>query len=166
MLVWIVERFMNKKPSYSFLVIFLLSSFVNASEQTANNAEGGKTKFFETHSELLPVVTVADMFFGCNLERKIDNKPYLIKELVTVMSREELSQKLITCLGTDGIKSSKAMDFGLVGCFHDQLLHLPIAEQKSKMALVLKAIQHLSLEEKQQSLTRCINEQTIHYIKY
>ncbi len=124
-----------------------------------------KDRFQEQHRELIPIVAVADIFYSCNKERKVDEAEYTLRDLVTKMHRDTLAKKLILCLKEDTMKSDIALNFGLFGCFHQQLAHLPEAERLQKMKLVKQAVSNLSHEERKKSFTQCVSEQAIHYLK-
>ncbi len=124
-----------------------------------------KQKFSEQHRQLIPVIAVADMFYACNFERKTDPTVYQLNDLILTMDKNTLAQKLMQCLGEDTIKSEVAINFGLKGCFHSQLAHLSAVERQKKMQLVNSAITSLSSSERQKSLTQCVTEQAIHYLK-
>lgn len=124
-----------------------------------------KQQFGEQHQQLIPIVAVADMLYSCNLERKIEPVIYKLKELIVNMDKNRLAEKLITCLGDDGMQSDIALNFGLLGCFHEQLAHLPEAERQQKEVLVKRAILSLSRGERKKSFTQCVNEQAIHYLQ-
>ena len=124
-----------------------------------------KQRFSEQHEKLIPVVAVADIFFSCNQVRKVDDRDYQLIELITVMDRNVLAEKLSLCLGEDKIQSDVALNFGLLGCFHVQLANLPEQERKQKMKLVKQAVASLSLEERKKSFTHCVTEQAIDYLK-
>jgi len=124
-----------------------------------------KDRFSDQHEQLIPIVAVADMFFSCNKIRKTDPIGYQIKELITVMHKDELAEKLSLCLAEDLIKSEVALNFGLLGCFHEQLAQLPNEEKQQKMKLVKQAIASLSREERQKSFTQCVTDQAIGYLK-
>jgi hypothetical protein len=124
-----------------------------------------KKKFSVQHQKLIPVVAVADIFYACNLKRKVDTNDYQLAELVLTMDRDRLAQKLELCLGEDTIQSTVAIKFGLLGCFHEQLAHLPTIERQQKMLLVNSAIDGLSNSERKKSFTHCVTEQAIHYLK-
>lgn len=151
------------------LSTFSLNTFASYSTQneeiTPEHGEWLKEKFALQHQQLIPIVAVADMFYGCNKERKIDPANQPLESLVTETDKKELAQKLSTCLGDDEIKSDQALNFGLIGCFHEQLADLPNEERKQKMALVKKAILSLSRSERQKSFTKCVNAQAIHYLQ-
>ena len=49
------------------------------------------------------------------------------------MDKNTLAEKLGDCLGDDTMQSDTALNFGLFGCFEQQLAHLPKAEQEQKM---------------------------------
>jgi hypothetical protein len=124
-----------------------------------------KQKFSAQHQKLIPVIAVADMFYACNIERKVDPTSYQLTDLILTMDRNRLAQKLALCLGDDTIQSEVAINFGLLGCFQEQLAHLPKVERQQKMLLVKNAIHALSSSERKQSLTQCVTEQAIHYLK-
>lgn len=144
----------------------------SASQSESNSApvdeshnEWLKKRFNEQHQALIPVVAVADMFFVCNQERKVDTSNYSISILVNKMDRNILAEKLSDCLGDDTMQSDAALNFGLLGCFHAQLAHLPEIDREQKMALVKQAISSLSHDERKKSFTQCVTEQSIHHLK-
>jgi hypothetical protein len=158
------------KPSHLLLLSVVSSasffSYASATEtMTAEHKKWLLAQFSDQHQKLIPVVAVADMLYACNQERKVDPTDYQLEHLVTKMDKNQLAEKLSTCLGADKIKSEKALNFGLIGCFHEQLADLPNEERKQKMALVKKAILSLSRIERQKSFTRCVDAQAIHYLK-
>ena len=124
-----------------------------------------KKRFSKQHQQLIPIVAVADMFFSCNQVRKTDKEVYEISFLVNEMHKNTLAEKLSNCLGEDTMQSDIALNFGLFGCFHQQLAHLPQADREQKMHFVKKAIAALSHEERKKSFTQCVTEQSIHYLK-
>ena len=124
-----------------------------------------KNQFAEKHQDILPKVAVADMFYGCNVERKFDPIPYQVKQLIQKMDKSLLADKLQQCLGDEKVNSESALNFGLVGCFTDQLSALPKKERHEKMALVQGAISRLSREERHKSFTKCVTKQAIKYIQ-
>jgi hypothetical protein len=135
------------------------------SDSTASHDKWLKDKFSEQHQTLTPIVAVADMLYACNQERKVEPVNYQLKDLILNMDRNRLAEKLITCLGVDDIKSEVALNFGLLGCFHEQLAHLPELEREQKMTLVKKAILALSRNERKKSFTQCVSAQAIHYLQ-
>jgi hypothetical protein len=157
------------------LFVSLLSSSALASTNSSQANESHKKeavnnawlteRFQDQHRELIPIVAVADIFFSCNKERKVDVVEYTLGDLVTKMDRDVLAEKLILCLKEDTMQSDIALNFGLFGCFHQQLAHLSAAERQQKMILVKKAISNLSHEERKKSFTQCVTEQAIHYLK-
>ncbi|GLX83948.1 hypothetical protein tloyanaT_02000 [Thalassotalea loyana] len=159
----------------SYAIKYLLLSFgisltVNASIAQENLSEQEyhqwlKDKFSDQHERLIPVVAVADMYFACNKVKKIDPVPYRVPDLLKRMDREQLAEKLIECLGTNDIQSDIAINYGLEGCFYEQLADKPKQERDEKMKLVRKAIASLSREERQKSLTQCVTSQAIAYLK-
>ena len=152
---------------FLLLILFACSSFSEemAGEYTEEHKQWLKNKFEEQHQNIIPIVAVADMYFACNKLRKVDPIQSPLVDLVTKENKSVLAEKLSICLGSDEIKSDQALNFGLQGCFHQQLSSLPEEEKKVKMALVEKAILALSREERQQSFTRCVSAQAIHYLK-
>ncbi len=163
---------MKNKLAFCFIfnVMFVGSlSATGYSTQTLSEEEKHnqwlKQKFQVQHQQITPVVAVADMFFACNDDRKFETDQYKVSFLVETMDKEVLAEKLEQCLGKDNLNSDAAVNYGLVGCFHEQLAHLPEAERLAKMVLVKKAIASLSREERQISLTQCVTEQAISYLK-
>lgn len=135
---------------------------------TTNKAEHDawlKQHFSEQHEKLIPVVAVADIFFICNQVRNVDKHDYQLAYLIKTMDKNILAEKLSLCLNTDEIQSDVALNFGLLGCFHQQLAHLPEQERKLKMKLVKQAIASLSQSERKKSFTQCVTEQAIHYLQ-
>ncbi|MCJ8319681.1 MAG: hypothetical protein MJK12_08600 [Colwellia sp.] len=158
------------KLFYTWRSLFFISltviAFTSIGEEfTEEHKQWLKQKFAEQHQNLIPIVAVADMYFACNKLRKVDPIQLPLADLVTKEDKNVLAEKLSVCLGSDEIKSDLALNFGLQGCFHQQLSGLPDEERKIKMELVDKAILSLSREERQQSFTRCVNAQTIVYLK-
>lgn len=137
---------------------------IDVSNNKAHN-EWLKKSFSKQHQQLIPIVAVADMFFSCNQTRKTDKINYELSFLINKMDRNTLAEKLSSCLGEDTMQSDDALNFGLFGCFHEQLAHLPKAEREQKMQLVKKAISSLSPNERKKSFTQCVTEQSIHYLK-
>jgi hypothetical protein len=124
-----------------------------------------KEKFSKQHQSLMPIVAVADMLFSCNKERKIEPVNYKLNDLIQNMDKNRLAEKLTLCLKEDSMQSEIALNFGLLGCFHEQLAHLPEIERLQKMSLVKKAILSLSLSERKKSFTQCVSAQAIHYLQ-
>ncbi|KGJ91624.1 hypothetical protein [Colwellia psychrerythraea] len=141
---------------------------INPSKPAESNKahnEWLKKRFSKQHQALIPVVAVADMFFSCNQVRKTDKVDYNLKHLITEMDKNILAEKLANCLGGDAMQSDTALNFGLFGCFQQQLAHLPKTEREQKMLLVKQAVSSLSHEERKKSFTQCVTEQSIHYLK-
>jgi len=141
-----------------------------ASNNTVNESDAAhnawlKMRFSEQHEQLIPVVAVADMFFSCNQARNVDEREYQLADLILVMDKAILAEKLSLCLGEDQMQSDVALNFGLLGCFQEQLAHLPEEERQQKMKLVKQAIASLSMDERKKSFTQCVTEQAIHYLK-
>lgn len=134
-------------------------------ENTQEHNAWLKQRFSEQHEKLIPVIAVADIFYACNIDRKIDPIEYQLKELILSMDKNHLAEKLAQCLGDDTLQSEIAINFGLLGCFHGQLAHLSKVEQQQKMLLVKSAIHSLSSSERKKSFTQCVTEQAIHYLQ-
>ena len=149
----------------SVILLCLMAFNSSAQEMDKEHQQWLKDQFSEQHEKLIPVVAVADMYFACNQVRHVDPISYSLTDLVTKQDKNQLADKLIVCLGEDEVKSDKALNFGLIGCFHQQLSGLPEQERIAKMKLVKKAILSLSREQRQQSFTRCVNAQAINYLK-
>lgn len=124
-----------------------------------------KNKFSEQHNKLIPVVAVADMLFACNSANDYAYGKHTLNTLITKMSKKRLAEKLNSCLAGESVKSDIAINYGLLGCFHDQLNDLPEVERKEKIKLVKKAITALSKEERKKSFTQCVTDQSIAYLK-
>jgi hypothetical protein len=134
-------------------------------ESTQQHNAWLKQRFSEQHQKLIPVIAVADIFYACNMERKTEPTDYEFSDLILIMDKNLLAQKLALCLGDDTIQSEIAVNFGLIGCFHQQLSHLPLAEHQKNMALVQNSMLSLSSSERKKSFTQCATEQAINYLK-
>jgi len=154
-------------PSHAWWLVSTNSTVAPRSSNTSDKShdEWLKKRFSKQHQQLIPLVAVADMFFSCNQERKTDKVDYQLSHLITQMDKNTLAEKLKHCLGTDTMQSNVALNFGLFGCFHQQLAHLPKAEREQKMQLVKHAVSSLSHEERKKSFTQCVTQQSIHYLK-
>ena len=150
----------------STLLAHDLSEGFNIDKESAQEHNAWlKERFSEQHQKLIPVVAVADIFYACNIERKVDPVVHQLNDLILMMDKNHLAQKLALCLGDNTIQSEVAINFGLLGCFHEQLAHLPTIERQQKMRLVKNAIHSLSSSERKKSFTQCVTEQAIHYLK-
>ncbi|GAW97057.1 MULTISPECIES: hypothetical protein [Colwellia] len=156
-------------PSHAW---WLVSTNTTAALTSANADVSDKAhnewltkRFSKQHQQLMPIVAVADMFFSCNQVRASDKVDYKLNYLITEMDKNILAEKLAACLAEDSMKSDVALNFGLFGCFHQQLAHLPKVEREQKMLLVKKSVSALSREERQKSFTQCVTQQSIHYLK-
>ena len=151
------------------ICVALSSSFANASQsKTPEELEHDKwlkLRFSEQHKNLIPIVAVADMFFACDKAKNSGNENYQIDELVESMDRNLLAEKLSQCLDGQGMKSDVALNFGLYGCFYQQLKSLPTEDKQEKMKIVTQSISSLSREERQKSFSRCVTDQSISYLK-
>ena len=124
-----------------------------------------KEQFSEQHEKLIPVVAVADMYFACNLARRVDKEQFEVQALITQLDRNVLAQKLKGCLKDEPLNSDVALNFGLQGCFYEQMKDLPEAERKAKQKLVTRAIASLSQVERKKSFTQCVTDQAIGYLR-
>lgn len=167
-------RFHNQKNLTKKLIIikglmFILAiSFFNVQAEEPVDLQHKswlKEKFSKQHEALIPIVAVADMFYACNKERKVDPIGYQVKDLITQMDRDILAEKLVQCLNGETVKSETALNFGLTGCFNEQLQDLSKKERQQKMILVARAITSLTYQEKQKSFTQCVTDQAIGYLK-
>ncbi len=149
----------NNLPAQAF------SNNLTQEQTTAEHDAWLMKRFSSQHEKLIPVVAVADMFFACNKARKVDPINYRLTDLIKKMDKDQLADKLVLCLAEDTMQSDVAINFGLQGCFHEQLAHLPKAERQQKMLLVEKAILSLSSSERKKSFTQCVTEQAIHYLQ-
>lgn len=138
--------------------------YAEQDQQTLETNQWLKARFGEQHQALIPIVAVADMVYSCQQDNKIDNS-LTIKALITQLDRNTLAEKLISCLAGESAKSDLALNYGLKGCFHEQLADLSLDERQKKVSLVTKAIAALSRSERQKSFTQCVTEQAIHYLR-
>lgn len=124
-----------------------------------------KERFSEQHNELIPKVAVADMLFACN---KANDQTYgkeSLNTLITEVDKTQLAEKLSSCLDEAPVNSEQAINYGLLGCFEDQLKTLSDNDKREKMALVKQSLAKLPLDEKKQSFIQCVTEQSISYLK-
>lgn len=145
------------------LIGTLVTSSIFAGQDTA--PETYKERFAEQHEKLIPIVAVADMFYGCNKARGVDKSYPSIPDLVTKVDKNKLAEKLNTCLEGESPNSDTALNFGLIGCFDEQLKELPEADRALKQKLVRQAINKLSKEERKKSFTHCVTDQAISYLR-
>lgn len=124
-----------------------------------------KLRFSAQHERLIPIVAVADMFFACDKAKNSGSENYQVKELIEDIDRELLAEKLTQCLAGENIKSDKALNYGLQGCFSEQLSGLPKKQRAEKMATVMASISSLSRKERQKSFSSCVTDQAISYLK-
>lgn len=132
--------------------------------QQLNMDQWLKDRFGAQHEKLIPIVAVADMYFSCQQQKQTDSS-LTIKVLITKVDRNVLAENLIECLAGASAKSDIALNYGLMGCFHEQLSDLSAEDKQQKMALVTKAVASLSRAERQKSFTQCVTEQAINYLK-
>lgn len=150
----------------TILILLLSQSFHLVAEQmTEEHQQWLKDKFSTQHEQLIPIVAVADMFFACNKERQTFQDDISVKKLILKTDRNTLASHLSQCLKDDLPNSDVALNFGLIGCFHEQLQDLPEQERKIKKKLVLQAIKNLSKEERKKSFAQCVTDQAIGYLK-
>lgn len=150
--------------TYSFLLLGVNAAVKAEQSQSSNMDQWLKARFGEQHEKLIPIVAVADMYFSCQQDLEPDSQ-LTIKALITELDRDVLAEKLITCLDGASVKSDLALNYGLKGCFHEQLSALSLPEKQQKMILVTKAIAALSRVERQKSFTQCVTDQAIGYLK-
>jgi len=124
-----------------------------------------KDKFSEQHNQLIPIVAVADMLFACNQANDNAYGKDSLAELITKTDKTRLAEKLSSCLGEESVNSELAINYGLLGCFNDQLKGLSADKKSEKMELVKKSIAKLPLEERKKSFIKCVTEQAITYLK-
>lgn len=153
------------KNIFLFFSLLLIANCSFATEMTSEHKKWLQDKFSLQHEKLIPIVAVADMFFACNQVRKTDEGNYQVTDLMKKISRNELAEKLSACLNGESPNSETALNFGLIGCFHEQLKELPEEDRKVKQKLVRQAISRLSKAERQKSFTQCVTDQAIGYLK-
>ncbi|MGB1262834.1 MAG: hypothetical protein ACPG52_08000 [Cognaticolwellia sp.] len=132
--------------------------------QTLDTNQWLKARFGAQHQALIPIVAVADMLYSCQKKKQVDDS-VTIKSLITELDKNTLAQQLMTCLNGASPKSDIALNYGLEGCFHEQLAGLSATEKQQKMRLVTKAIASLSRAERQKSFTQCVTDQAISYLR-
>jgi hypothetical protein len=151
------------------ILVALSSSLAHASQDKASEElehdKWLKLRFSEQHKNLIPIVAVADMFFACDKAKNSGNVNYQVAELVENMDRNLLAEKLSQCLEDQDMKSDAALNFGLYGCFYQQLKHLSKEDKIEKMRIVTQSIYSLSREERQKSFSRCVTDQAVSYLK-
>ena len=147
------------------IVVLVFSAPSQATQsQTLDRNQWLKARFGAQHEALIPVVAVADMLFSCQQQKQI-NENQTIKMLITQMDKNTLAEKLMTCLAGESPKSDTALNYGLKGCFHEQLANLPAEERQKKMRLVTQSINELSRSERKKSFTQCVTAQAINYLQ-
>tara|TARA_R110000744_G_scaffold60565_11_gene125501 strand:+ start:22180 stop:22680 length:501 start_codon:yes stop_codon:yes gene_type:complete len=163
-------KFFSRKNSYDYFLVsclftFFLSTPLHATQsQSLDMNQWLKARFGAQHEALIPIVAVADMLYSCQ-QQKQTGENLTIKAMITQLDKNTLAEKLISCLGGESPKSDTALNYGLKGCFHEQLLHLSVDEKQQKMRLVTETIEGLSRSERQKSFTQCVTDQAIHYLK-
>lgn len=160
-------NFLSKYLFMSFtFVLCLQTNVLYANElKSPEHEQWLLEQYGEQHQKLIPIVAVADMFFTCNNATAVQVQKFTIIELVNEMDKEELASRLSECLGEYSIKSDKALNYGLSGCFQAQLAHLPLEDRTQKIKLVNSAIAKLSRAERQKSFTQCVTDQSMKYLK-
>ncbi len=153
-----------------FLACLALSFPVTATDQAKTpeqleHEKWLKLRFSDQHQKLIPVVAVADIFFACDKAKNNGTANYKVDALVENMDRNLLADKLSTCLAGVSMQSDIALNYGLYGCFYEQLEHLSQDEKQEKMRVVTASISSLSREDRQKSFARCVNDQSIRYLK-
>jgi hypothetical protein len=151
-----------------FLLSLLVIIFSTPLQATQNNTlemnQWLKARFGAQHQVLIPIVAVADMLYSCQQQKQIDDN-LTIKALITQLDKNTLAEKLISCLAGESPKSDIALNYGLKGCFHEQLDDFSTEEKRKKMRLVTETIAELSRSERQKSFTKCVTDQAIHYLR-
>lgn len=146
-----------------FFTSLIFSNLLFAASQTKPvNPDEMVKQFSEMHQQLMPIVAVADMFYGCHL-----NKPqqqYSLFFLINDMDRDLLATKLSECLGEENLASDNALNYGIKACFSDQMSHLPENEQQKNIEQVETVLTQLPRAERQKSFTQCVNNQTLKYL--
>lgn len=137
-------------------------------------------RFNDQHQKLIPVVAVADMVHGCQLAKARQNKakqnnakknsqvmPQVLPlvQLIVELDRNALAEQLISCLGESSVQSEQALNYGVLGCFSEQLSRLTAVEKEAKMQQVRDSLKLLPKAERQKSFTKCVTEQAINYLK-
>lgn len=149
-------------------LLFLFTSIIfsdllfAASQTKPANPDEMVKQFSEMHQQLMPIVAVADMFYGCHL-----NKPqqqYTLKFLINDMDKDLLANNLSECLGEDNLASDNALNYGIRACFSDQMSHLSKNEQQQNLEQVDAVLTKLPRAERQKSFTQCVNNQTLKYL--
>jgi hypothetical protein len=162
-------RTSNIKSSVLLSCLVLSFSLIAApQEKTLDQLEHDKwlkLRFSEQHKKLIPVVAVADMFFACDKAKNSGTSNYKVKELIENMDRNLLAEKLSSCLAGASMQSDIALNYGLHGCFYEQLGTLTQDKKQEKMRIVTASIASLSRENRQKSFSRCVTDQTISYLK-
>jgi hypothetical protein len=152
-------------PIVCVVVLAILSVNCVATEMTNDHKQWLKDKFSAQHNRLIPVVAVADMLFGCNKARTNEKNNIEIPDMIVSLNRQVLADKLTQCLNGSPVDSNVALNFGLVGCFNEQLKQLSRSDRQAKEKLVMQAINSLSKAERQKSFTQCVTDQAIGYLQ-
>lgn len=145
--------------------LFLIHANGHAEQMSKEHQNWLKERFSAQHEKLIPVVAVADIYFGCNKARNKGDDNLEVHTLVTTLDRQVLADKLKSCLNGMPLDSGAALNFGLVGCFHEQLKQLPKEDRLARQKLVDKAIASLSKAERKKSFTQCVTDQAIGYLQ-
>jgi hypothetical protein len=166
-----IIKILSQKNTFFFFASLLLMLFMLVSKslqasqsQSIEMNQWLKARFGAQHQALIPIVAVADMLYSCQQQKKKDEN-LTIKALITQLDRNTLAEQLITCLAGESPKSNIALNYGLKGCFYEQFNHLSLVEKQQKMTLVKQTIATLSRSERQKSLTQCVTDQAINYLR-
>ena len=149
---------------FSLLMTAISAPLYAEQSQTLDTNQWLKARFGAQHQALIPIVAVADMLYGCQ-KKQHANQSATIKTLITELDKNTLAEQLITCLKGESPKSDIALNYGLEGCFHEQLAGLSATEKQQKMRLVTNAIAALSRADRQKSFTQCVTDQAISYLR-
>ncbi|WOH36061.1 hypothetical protein RI844_11835 [Thalassotalea fonticola] len=149
---------------FIFFTSLIFSDLLFAATQTKPvNPDDMVKQFSELHQQLMPIVAVADMFYGCHLN-KPQQQQYTLEFLINDMDKDLLATNLSDCLGEDNLASDNALNYGIKACFSDQMSHLPESEQQQNLEQVDTVLAQLPRAERQKSFTQCVNNQTLKYL--
>jgi hypothetical protein len=160
---------MKKLASFinAYLLCCVWASLVNASENTAG-IDTKSNPLIETlairHQQLMTVVAVADIYFGCQQANPAQHQSYPHSELISKINPNALAEKLEACLNTMPLKSEKAIEYGLIGCISDQVKGLAEEKQQQHLAKLKALLSKLTIAEKQKNFTKCVNDQALEYL--
>jgi hypothetical protein len=158
------NHFFNLRCVIGMLAIFFSIGLHAEQNQELNMEQWLKARFGAQHQALIPIVAVADMVYSCEKAQQTESN-LTVKALITQLDKNSLAEKLIACLAGESPKSDIALNYGLQGCFYEQLAGLSLEEKAQKMRIVMEAISTLSRAERQKSFTQCVTDQAIDYLR-